>query len=102
MASLGTVIMRFYPHSLDLIASMIPDKYFTPTRLLLLLSFFIFYFSKIGAQDANAAGKAVFLAKCASCHTMGNDGATGPNLQGVVERWGTVDHVKKWVLNYDK
>ena len=30
------------------------------------------------------------LAKCASCHTMGKD-ATGPNLQGVVGRWGGDD-----------
>ncbi|TMI92171.1 MAG: c-type cytochrome [Bacteroidetes bacterium] len=63
---------------------MIPDKYFTSTRLILLVTFFVFSFSKTNAQD----GKAVFLAKCASCHSMGNDGATGPNLQGVVERWG--------------
>ena len=49
---------------------MIPDKYFTPTRLLLLVTFFVFSFSKIDAQD----GKAIFIAKCASCHTMGNDG----------------------------
>lgn len=80
---------------------MISDKYFMPTRLLLLVTFFIFYFSKINAQDANAAGKAVFLAKCASCHTMGNDGATGPNLQGVVSRWDDdKGRVKKWILNY--
>lgn len=80
---------------------MISDKYFMPTRLLLLVTFFIFSFSKINAQDANAAGKAVFLAKCASCHTMGNDGATGPNLQGVVSRWDDdKGRVKKWILNY--
>jgi mono/diheme cytochrome c family protein len=79
---------------------MIPYKYFTPTRLLLLVTFFVFSFSKIDAQDANAAGKAVFIAKCASCHTMGNDGATGPNLQGVVSRWdGDKNRVKQWILN---
>src|SRR6185436_21073308 len=77
---------------------MIPDKYFTPTRILLLVTFFVFSFSKINAQD----GKAVFLAKCASCHTMGNDGATGPNLQGVVERWGDINLVKQWIVNWSK
>ena len=84
---------------------MIPDKYFTPTRLLLLVTFFVFSFSKIDAQGAgaNAAGKAVFIAKCASCHTMGNDGATGPNLQGVVGRWGgDVSLVKQWIVNWSK
>jgi cytochrome c2 len=75
---------------------MIPDKYFTPTRLLLLVTFFVFSFSKINAQD----GKAIFTAKCASCHIMGKD-FTGPNLQGVLDRWGgNVDHIKTWVLNY--
>ena len=82
---------------------MIPDKYFTPTRLLLLVTFFVFSFSKIDAQDANAAGKAVFIAKCASCHTMGNDGATGPDLQKILSRWdGDENRVKQWILNYDK
>jgi cytochrome c2 len=77
---------------------MIPDKYFTPTRLLLLVTFFVFSFSKINAQD----GKAIFIAKCASCHTMGKD-ATGPNLQGVVGRWeGDVNLVKEWILDWSK
>ena len=77
---------------------MIPDKYFTPTRLLLLVTFFVFSFSKINAQD----GKAVFIAKCASCHTMGKD-ATGPDLQKILSRWdGDENRVKQWILNYDK
>ena len=81
---------------------MIPDKYFTPTRLLLLVTFFVFSFSKIDAQDANAAGKAVFIAKCASCHSMGKD-ATGPDLQKVLSRWDSDENlVKQWILNYDK
>jgi cytochrome c551/c552 len=76
---------------------MIPDKYFTPTRLLLLVSFFVFSFSRINAQD----GKAVFLAKCASCHIMGKD-FTGPNLDGVLGRWGgNTDDIKAWILNYN-
>src|SRR5258705_4281078 len=89
--------MRFYPHSLDLIASMISDKYFTPARLLLLLSFFVFSFSKINAQD----GKAIFVAKCNSCHILGKD-FTGPNLQGVVDRWGgDTKAIKTWILNWE-
>jgi cytochrome c551/c552 len=75
---------------------MIPDKYFTSKRLLLLVTFFVFSISKINAQD----GKAIFTAKCASCHIMGKD-FTGPNLQGVLDRWGgNVDHIKTWILNY--
>ena len=76
---------------------MIPDKYFTPKRLLLLVTFFVFCFSTTRAQD----GKAIFIAKCASCHTMGKD-ATGPNLQGVVSRWDNTDQIKVWILNYQK
>ena len=76
---------------------MIPYKYFTPTRILLLVTFFVFSFSKIDAQD----GKAIFIAKCASCHTMGKD-ATGPNLHGVLDRWGgNKDDIKSWILNYN-
>jgi cytochrome c2 len=75
---------------------MIPDKYFTPTRLLLLLTFFVFSFSKINAQD----GRTLFQNKCASCHIMGKD-FTGPNLQGVVDRWGgNTDQIKVWILNW--
>jgi len=75
---------------------MIPDKYFTPTRLLLLVTFFVFSFSKINAQD----GKAIFTAKCASCHIMGKD-FTGPNLQGVLDRWGNKEDIKAWILNFN-
>ncbi|HEV8272523.1 MAG TPA: c-type cytochrome [Chitinophagaceae bacterium] len=75
---------------------MIPDKYFTPTRLFLLVTFFVFSFSKINAQD----GKAVFTAKCASCHIMGKD-FTGPNLHGVLDRWGgDTKEIKTWILNW--
>ena len=81
---------------------MIPYKYFTPTRLLLLVIFFVFSFSKVNAQDINAAGKALFTAKCASCHIMGKP-FTGPNLEGVVDRWGgDVAHVQAWINNWEK
>ena len=81
---------------------MIPYKYFTPGRLLLLVTFFVFSFSKINAQDANAAGKAVFTAKCASCHIMGRD-FTGPNLEGAFDRWGNnADQFHAWIINWKK
>ena len=75
---------------------MIPYKYFTPTRILLLVTFFVFSFSKINAQD----GKAIFTAKCASCHIMGKD-FTGPNLHGVLDRWGgDTKGIHTWILNW--
>ena len=77
---------------------MIPDKCFASKRLFLLATFFVFSFIKINAQD----GRTLFQNKCASCHIMGKD-FTGPNLQGVLERWGgNADHVKTWILNYQK
>ena len=77
---------------------MIPDRYVNPKRLLLLTTLFIFSFLNTNAQD----GKAVFIAKCASCHTMGKD-ATGPDLQNVVSRWeGDTNRVKLWILNNEK
>jgi cytochrome c551/c552 len=67
------------------------------TRLLLFFGAFI-VINKVSAQD----GKAIFQSKCASCHVMGKD-MTGPNLQGVVERWGgNVDQIHVWIKNYAK
>lgn len=81
---------------------MIPGKSFNPKQLLLLITLFVFSFININAQDANAAGKAVFIAKCASCHIMGGT-STGPDLQKVLDRWGgDVPKVKAWIVNYDK
>ena len=77
---------------------MIPEKSCAPKRLLLFTSFLLFSFFNTYSQD----GKAIFTAKCASCHIMGKD-FTGPNLQGVMDRWGgNVDQLKLWILNYDK
>lgn len=77
---------------------MIPDRFFNPKRLLFLTIFFVFSFLNVDAQD----GKGVFIAKCASCHTMGKD-ATGPNLQGVLSKWGgDVAAVKVWILDWEK
>jgi mono/diheme cytochrome c family protein len=79
------------------IASMIPEKSFAPKRLLLLASVLLFSFIKISAQD----GKMIFQNKCGSCHIMGQD-ATGPNLQGVLARWGgDMKAIHVWVLNWE-
>jgi mono/diheme cytochrome c family protein len=77
---------------------MIPARYFNPKHLLFYTTLFLFSFLNINAQD----GKAVFLAKCGSCHTMGKD-ATGPNLQGVLAKWGGDSAaVKLWILDWEK
>jgi cytochrome c551/c552 len=74
---------------------MIPEKSFSPKSLLLLVSFFVFSIIKISAQD----GKAIFQAKCASCHIMGKT-FTGPDLQGILSKWENKDQVKVWILNW--
>jgi len=80
---------------------MIPDRYFTPKKFLITVSLFIFSFFHVNAQADLTAGKAVFQNKCASCHIMGKD-ATGPNLQGVLGRWDSEQHVHEWILNWKK
>lgn len=69
------------------------------SKLAVLTLFFSFFsFINISAQD----GGAIFRTKCGSCHIMGKD-ATGPNLVGVLDRWGgNVDHLKVWILNWSK
>lgn len=76
---------------------MISEKSFSPKSVLLLVSFFLFSVVKISAQD----GKAIFQAKCASCHIMGK-GFTGPDLQGILSKWENKDQVKTWILNWEK
>ena len=51
------------------------------------------------AQDI-AAGKALFMGKCASCHNVLKDG-TGPALKGLEERHKWADHKElvKWINN---
>lgn len=55
--------------------------------------------SSLFAQDI-AAGKALFMGKCASCHNVLKDG-TGPALKGVEERHKWADHKElvKWINN---
>ncbi len=76
---------------------MIPEKFLAPKRVLLFLSFFLFSFVNIYAQD----GRAVFISKCASCHVMGRD-LTGPNLDGVEGKWENLDQIKVWIKDYTK
>src|SRR5688572_1167344 len=77
---------------------MIPRKP-TSLRLTTLFLFFLIFSSiNISAQD----GRALFMTNCASCHTMGKD-ATGPNLQGVIGRWGgDTAQLLVWVKNWGK
>jgi len=66
---------------------------------LILFSFFLFIFSviNVSAQD----GKALFMAKCASCHQLDKD-ATGPKLRGILEKDpynGDKNKIHQWVRN---
>jgi cytochrome c551/c552 len=76
--------------------SMISSKPIIHKQPLLLLSFLLFTVINLSAQD----GKALFLAKCASCHNVFNDG-TGPALGGFEERgpWADRKELYKWVHN---
>jgi cytochrome c551/c552 len=79
---------------------MIPCKPFSRRVTLLCISFFIFSaFNKSSAQDV-AAGKALFMQKCASCHNIFKQ-ITGPALQHLEERGKWSDHAEllKWVHN---
>jgi len=65
----------------------------------LLFSLLILSVSFSSAQDA-AAGKAVFMSKCASCHNVLKK-ATGPALAGLEERHKWADHKEllAWINN---
>ena len=78
---------------------MIPCKPIGLRLTALLLSFFVFSIINISAQDV-AAGKALFLGKCASCHNPLKD-ATGPALMNLEERHKWADHneILKWAHN---
>ena len=67
------------------------------TRLLLFFGALL-SINKVSAQNPEA----IFRSKCASCHILGKD-ATGPNLQGVIARWGgDMSQIRVWVHNYAK
>ncbi|MET0464214.1 MAG: c-type cytochrome [Chitinophagaceae bacterium] len=76
---------------------MIPCKP-TATKLkLFILSFVVvFAFKSVSAQD----GKALFQAKCQSCHNIFKD-LTGPALGGLEERHKWADHkeLQAWINN---
>lgn len=70
------------------------------THLVFFLSSFLFFSVTISnAQDA-AAGKTVFMSKCASCHNVLKKG-TGPALAGLEERHKWADHKEllAWINN---
>lgn len=64
----------------------------------LFLSLFVSLLN-VSAQDA-AAGKTLFMSKCAACHNVFKDG-TGPALMGLEERHKWADHneLLKWINN---
>lgn len=70
------------------------------THLVFFLSSFLFFSVTISnAQDA-AAGKTIFMSKCASCHNVLKKG-TGPALAGLEERHNWADHKEllAWINN---
>jgi len=81
---------------------MIPCKPLAGKLTLLLLTFFSISSKNIvSAQGADvAAGKALFLSKCASCHNVFKETAY-PALMGLEERHKWADHneLLKWVNN---
>jgi cytochrome c2 len=66
---------------------------------LFVLSFFVFSIVNVSAADI-AAGKALFMSKCASCHQVLKQ-ATGPALAGLEGRHKWADHneLLKWINN---
>jgi len=77
---------------------MIPCKPIAQRLSILLVSFFIFSsINKSSGQDI-AAGKALFMQKCASCHNIFKQ-ITGPALQHLEERgkWSDHNEILKWV-----
>ena len=77
---------------------MISEKFYTPIRALLILSFFIFLTNRLQAQD----GKALFASKCATCHNVFKK-VTGPALGGFQERdngkWSDIKQLTAWIKN---
>jgi cytochrome c2 len=80
---------------------MIPCKPLGHKLKAILLSLLVISIVQIGAaQGDKAAGKAIFNAKCASCHNVLKDG-TGPALKGLEDRHKWADHneLLKWINN---
>jgi cytochrome c2 len=79
---------------------MIPCKPIGQRLAILLLSFTIFSVTNnVAAQDI-AAGKTLYMSKCASCHNVFKN-TTGPALGGLEDRHKWADHneLLKWINN---
>jgi mono/diheme cytochrome c family protein len=82
---------------------MIPCKPIGQRLTLIFLSLFVFSIATISAQDI-AAGKTLFMGKCASCHNPLKE-STGPKLGGVLNNDyynGDIKKVSNWVRNVGK
>ena len=79
---------------------MIPCKPLARKLTLFLLSLFVSSAINYASAGDIAAGKVLFLSKCASCHNPLKD-ATGPALMGLEERHKWADHneILKWAHN---
>ena len=75
---------------------MLKSRHLSISSSLLAVSFVLLLSPAAKAQNAEN-GQQVFKAVCASCHMMGRD-MTGPNLDGIEERWaGKEDLLKLWI-----
>lgn len=79
---------------------MIPCKPIGRRQLTTLLLFlFCFSVFSVSAQD----GQALFMSKCASCHSANmTTPLTGPALAGVEERWPDKQKLYEWIWNSEK
>ena len=66
----------------------------------LFIATFLFFGHQGYAVDA-ANGEKLFKANCGSCHIMGRP-MTGPNLEGVVDRWADKELLYTWIKNPGK
>jgi cytochrome c2 len=78
---------------------MMSTKHVSQRITVLLFTLLIFSVTTVFAQDP-AAGKTVFMSKCASCHNVLKKG-TGPALAGLEERHKWADHKEllSWINN---
>ena len=84
---------------------MIPCKPLAGKLTLFVLSLFVFStFNNVSAQGAAtgdvAAGKTLFLSRCASCHNLFKEGAY-PSLENIEQRhkWSDHNELLKWINN---
>jgi mono/diheme cytochrome c family protein len=79
---------------------MIPCKPIGQRLAILLLSFIVFSVTNNAAAQDIAAGKTLYMSKCASCHNVLKN-TTGPALAGLEERHKWADHneLLKWINN---